>query len=63
MSKSDIGMVHDVILESIGESWADERIVIWCENLPNEYKIDAIKWGWNDTVLRNNLYEFIKNNA
>ncbi len=52
----------DVLLEFIDSS----PDILYCENiftkLKRNIKIDALKWGLSDTVVRDNIFEYIEQN-
>jgi hypothetical protein len=60
LEREDFNAIHDVILEVFGKSPSQEQIQLIWNDLPEDMKGLAIQWGTNDTVFRDNLYEFLK---
>lgn len=54
--------LHDVLLEFIDFS----PDILYCENifikLNRNIKIDALKWGLSDTLVRDNIFTYIEQN-
>jgi hypothetical protein len=62
LEQEDFNAMHDVIFEALGTKLTNAKIhVIW-EELPEDIRGLAIQWGTSDTVFRDNLYEYLKNN-
>jgi hypothetical protein len=62
LEQEDFDAMHDVILEALDIELTNAKIhVIW-EELPEDIRGLAIQWGTSDTVFRDNLYEYLKNN-
>jgi hypothetical protein len=62
LEQEDFNAMHDVIFEVLGTKPTNAQIhVIW-EELPEDIRGLAIQWGTSDTVFRDNLYEYLKNN-
>jgi hypothetical protein len=62
LEQEDFNAMHDVILNVLDIKPTNAQIhVIW-EKLPEDIRATAIQWGTNDTVFRDNLYEWLKNN-
>lgn len=60
LEQEDFDAMHDVILEVFDESPSQEQIQLIWNDLPEHIQGLAIQWGANDTVFRDNLYEFLK---
>jgi hypothetical protein len=64
MDEYDYGSIHDCIvaaesgLEYISNEYIDKLIEI----MPNKIKLDAMEWGFSDTVVRDNIYDWYKDN-
>jgi hypothetical protein len=60
--------LHDVIVnffESLSDMPEDQQEVVYEKllmNLPDTVLGDMYSWGFSDTVVRDNLYEFIEDN-
>lgn len=62
LEQEDFNAMHDVIFEALDIKLTKAQIhVIW-EELPEDIRGLAIQWGTSDTVFRDNLYEYLKNN-
>jgi hypothetical protein len=57
----DINTLHDVIYNALGEKPKDDNEIfkIW-GMLPDDMKLDAAKWGVNDTGFRDDMHEWLK---
>ena len=62
LEQEDLGYIHDVILNVISRKPTDEEIRRVWEELPDRIKVTAIEWGTNDTVFRDNMYEWLSEN-
>lgn len=65
LEQEDINALHDVILEALeypNEDITDEIILNCWKNLPEHIKEDAIHWGLDDTVVRDNIYVWLQEN-
>ncbi len=60
LEKEDFDAMHDVILEVCGESPSKEEIQSFWDLMPDDVKGTAIQWGCNDTVFRDNMYEWLQ---
>ena len=62
LEQEDFDVMHDVIFGALDIKPTNAQIhVIW-EELPEDIRATAIQWGTSDTVFRDNLYEYLKNN-
>ena len=64
--KNDWNHLNDVILEA---TWNTTKLNLsqpkmeeLFEQLPDNIKSDAYHWGLNDTVVRDNIYEWFQEN-
>ena len=60
LEQSDFDILHDVILEVSEKSRSNEEIEKIWQNLPEGIRLQAEQWGVGDTVVRDNIYEFLK---
>lgn len=61
LDRSDFNSLSDII-GNVFDKWDssdDELTTYWCQ-LPEEIKLDAIKWGITDTPTRENIYTFLQ---
>lgn len=62
LEAEDFAAMHDVILEVYGKSPSQEQIQLIWDKTPDYIQGIAIQWGTNDTVFRDDLYEWLKEN-
>ena len=60
LEKEDFDVLHDVILGATGYGFNNTELQSIWDKLPDHIKATAIEWGTNDTVFRDNLYEYIQ---
>lgn len=60
LEESDYGRLHDILLEITNDKFTQEELVIVWNGLPQSLKDEAIHWGMSDTVVRDNIYEHLK---
>ena len=62
--QSDLDTLHDVIFNALGkEDLTNEQILEYWNKLPDDIKMDAIKWGVGDTPTRDNMYVWFQQNG
>lgn len=54
--------LHDVVFEAINLSLTQAGLESIYDQLPESIKEDAVHWGLNDTVVRDNIYTFLTEN-
>lgn len=60
LEQSDLDALHDVVLSSIGKKLSNEELLkVWNE-LPEDIQDDAVHWGIDDSVVRDNIYAHLK---
>ena len=61
-TKHEWAHLHDVILEATWETkktkMSQSELETLFDELPQHIKDDAYHWGLNDTVVRDNIYEW-----
>lgn len=62
LEREDLNALHDVIFSVKGYKPTDEEIQKIWDSLPEYLQGEAIQWGCNDTVFRDNLYEWLEEN-
>jgi hypothetical protein len=60
LEQEDFDAMHDVILEALDVEPTNEQIQKIWNGLPEDIQGTAIQWGTNDTVFRDNLYEWLE---
>jgi len=66
LEREDFDALHDVILEALdypSNELTDEVILDYWNNLPEYLQDDAVHWGTNDSVVRDNIYVWLKENV
>lgn len=51
--------IHDVVIDCTGKSLTNEQIDGLIRIMPTSIIADACDWGFNDTVVRDNIYEWL----
>ena len=60
----DLNTLHDVIFSALGkEDLTNEQIMEYWNMFPEDIKLDALKWGVDDTPTRDNMYVWLKENC
>lgn len=64
LEREDLDALHDVILEALHYSGdlTDEVILTYWNMLPEHLKAEAEHWGLSDSVVRDNIYEWLQDN-
>jgi len=62
LEQEDIDSLHDTILEAINYSADRYEILEYWNKIPEHIKEEAIRWGIDDTVVRDNIYVWLKEN-
>lgn len=60
LEEEDFAVIHDVVLEVTGYEYSNEELQTIWDALPEYVQGIAISWGCNDTVFRDNLYEYLE---
>lgn len=59
--KDEWDSFHDTIFDLTGKESIDKKaLVTFWESLPENLKKDSIRWGLNDSVVRDNIYEYLQ---
>ena len=56
----DLDPLSDIILSITGEKFSNDKLMIIYKELPDYIKEDVIHWGMDDSVVRDNIYVFLK---
>lgn len=59
LDDTDLGYIRDVALSALGKKLTNEEALELWEKLPEDIKNEAVSWGLSDTVVRDNIYEFL----
>ena len=64
-SEDDIDSLHDVIINSLDDKddITREEILEYWKKLPDDIKLDALKWGISDSVVGDTIYEWLQENC
>lgn len=58
--KNDWAHLHDVVYNVTGKKSTREELEKVFDSLPSHLKHLAYEWGMNDTVFRDDTYDFLK---
>lgn len=56
--EGDFDGMHDVLIDLTGHSFSHEELEAMWHKLPEDIRDSFIHWGGNDTVVRDNIYEY-----
>ena len=62
LSENDLDALHDVYLEVMNERLEKERLYEIHALLPDDIKADGVRWGFDDTVVRDSVYVYLRDN-
>lgn len=62
LSEHDLDVLHDVYLGVMGESLEKERLYEIHALLPDDIKADGVRWGFDDSVVRDSVYVYLRDN-
>ena len=62
LDRSDLDDMYDVILEALDIEPTDEEIMNFFNELPDHIKGLAVQWGTSDTVFRDDMFVWLKEN-
>lgn len=55
--EGDLDPLHDIVYDLTNVKLNHEQLEIFWNQLPEHIKNEAIHWGLNDSVVRDNIYE------
>lgn len=58
MNEDAYNSIHDVILEITGDSPTQMGCLNVYKTMPESTKALAKEWGWNDTEVRDSIFDF-----
>lgn len=61
-SDSEWDHMHDVVFDADNKNLSQKELVLLYSKLPEHIQKDAVRWGLNDSVVRDDIYVWIKNN-
>ena len=63
LDRNDLNTLHDVIFNALGKNdLTDKQIREHWSKLPEDIKLDALKWGIDDTPTKDNMYVWFQKN-
>lgn len=63
LDQSDLNTLHDVIFNALEiEDLTNEQLLEYWKLIPEHIKMDALKWGIDDTPTRNAIYVWLQKN-
>lgn len=69
LDRHDLDVLHDVIynayydLFNIEKDLSDQEILDYWKLIPDDIKIDVVKYGMSDTPTRDRIYDIIQKQA
>jgi hypothetical protein len=60
LERRDFETLNEIVNEIIGSTINDNQLQALWDMMPNDVKGTAIQWGMDDTVARDNIYEFLQ---
>jgi hypothetical protein len=60
LEKEDYNVLHDIVYGLTSETLTNDELKLIWDNLPEYLKLEAVHWGVDDTVVRDNIYEHLK---
>ena len=60
LEQHDYDAMHDVIFSVVGAEPTNEEIKAFWDMMPDDIKGTAIQWGCDDSVFRDNMYEWLE---
>jgi hypothetical protein len=52
-------VIHDILIELDFEP-TDEAIACVVKMLPKDIKLEAARWGWSDTCVKDDIFVFVR---
>jgi hypothetical protein len=63
LEQSDLDSLHDTIFNAIEiEDLTNEQLIEFWEILPEDIQSEAMRWGLDDSVVRDNIYVWLQKN-
>lgn len=56
----DLDSLHDSVYDITGDSKTNESLKLIWNRLPEDLKREAIHWGLDDSVVRDNIYKYLE---
>ncbi len=58
--EGDLDSLHDIVYGLTGKPQTHKELELVWKKLPEHIKEDAIRWGIDDSVVRDNIYVHLK---
>lgn len=58
----ELDHLHDVVYEAIDKSLNNDELKKLIKTFPEDILMDILHWGLSDTVVRDNIYTYLKKN-
>lgn len=62
ITDEDLGFVHDCVVDITSYRYSNEDLRKVWELMDDSVKDEAVRWGVGDSVVRDNMYEWIEKN-
>jgi hypothetical protein len=60
LDEADLAPLHDIIFDLTGKDLNNEQLIAVWNLLPEDIVAEAVHWGTSDTVVRDHMYEYLK---
>ena len=58
--KGDLDPLHDIVFDLTDKQLNNSELQVIWDDLPGNLKDEAIHWGLNDSVVRDNIYVHLR---
>lgn len=62
LDQSDLNVLADIVMDILREKWDNLQLTELFDELPEHIKGLAVQWGSNDTVFRDEVYRWVRDN-
>ncbi len=59
LGQKELDILHDVVLGVTGKDLSNDDLQSVWYRFPETIKEDAIRWGLNDSVVRDNIFNYL----
>lgn len=60
IDNNDYAMLHDVVWDSVGKDMSHEELDVLIRKMPEYIISNAAEWGFSDTVVRDDVFKWVK---
>ena len=62
LDRDDLDTLHDVIYNALDKDVTDSEAIEYFDKFPESIKLDAQRWGVQDTPTRDTMYVWLQEN-